>query len=92
MPRCDFGVCQREVAPGSDIASGEVVIRQEVGAEKELHSLLDHFRRDPMVDLAKLFTGLFIVFLVHCCGRLKTFGSRDFVGRILSGWCKANLM
>ena len=48
----------------ADIASGEVVIRQEVGAEKKLHSLLDHFRRDPMVHLAKLFTGLFIVFLV----------------------------
>jgi hypothetical protein len=64
----------------ADMASGEIVTWQQVCAEKELDSLLDHIGWNPMVDLAKLFTSLVLVLLIHCCCRLGPVCSCDLVG------------
>ena len=45
-----------------------------------MDSLLDDIRRDALVDLMKLFTGLFIILVVLRCCRLGSFGSRNFIG------------
>ena len=55
------------------IAGGQVIVWQEIGAEKELHCSFDDLFGDPFIHTLKFFTCLGMLVFVHSSGRLRTF-------------------
>ena len=62
------------------VASGEIVVWKEVGAEEKLYSSFDDLLWDPLVHFVEFFTCLGVLFFFHRGGRLREFGRRDLVG------------
>ena len=70
----------------TDVASGEVVVRKEVGAEEQLDSLSKYITWNSGIDLMELFHRSIVFILWNGGGRLRTFFSFQLVGSSHPVW------
>ena len=64
----------------TDVASGKVVVRKEVGAEEQLDSLPEYVTWNSGIDLVELFHRSIVFFVLNGDGRLRTCVSFEFIG------------
>ena len=64
----------------TDVASGKVVVRKEVGAEEQLDSLPEYIAWNSGIDLVELFHRSIVFVLLNGDGRLRTFVSFELIG------------
>ena len=70
----------------TDVASGEVVVRKEIGAEEQLDSLVKYITGNSWIDLVELFHRSVVFILLNGSEWLRTFFSLDLIGSSHPVW------